>query len=78
MPQNANIGSKTHKLKPAKSALRDKEHLYEEAIKFKVLANSCKEENIRLKTKVKILENEVMKKEKAIEDFWNQNQIFYH
>lgn len=28
-----------------------------------------KEENVKLKTKIKILENEITKKEKALEDF---------
>jgi hypothetical protein len=32
-----------------------------------------KEENVKLKTKIKILENEMTKKEKALEDFFSQN-----
>lgn len=46
------------------------EALQEEAIKMKQLANMHKEENIKLKTKIKILENEMTRKEKAIEDFY--------
>jgi hypothetical protein len=32
-----------------------------------------KEENTKLKTKIKILENEMTKKEKTLEDFFTQN-----
>lgn len=37
-------------------------------MKQKITANFFKEENIRLKTKVHILEGEVTKKEKMIDD----------
>ena len=46
------------------------EALQEEAIKMKQLANMHKEENIKLKTKIKILENEMGRKERALEDFY--------
>lgn len=49
--------------------MKEKEHLYEESIKLKIQANSFKEENVKLKTKIKILENEIAKKEKSLEDF---------
>ncbi len=62
---------KVGKLKPNKGALKEKESLYEEAIKLKIMANSCREENVKLKTKIKILENEMSKKEKALEDFFS-------
>ena len=42
---------------------------------MKQLANMHKEENIKLKTKIKILENEMTRKEKAIKDFYQQNQF---
>jgi len=58
------------KIKPNKTSLKEKESLYEEAIKLKIQSNSYKEENVKLKTKVKILENEMSKKEKALEDFF--------
>lgn len=58
-------GSKT-----AKGPNKEKEHLYEEAIKLKIQANQHKEENVKLKTKIKILENEMNKKEKSLEDFF--------
>ena len=43
---------------------KEKEQLYEETIKMKVLNNQIKEENVKLKTKVKILENELGRKER--------------
>jgi len=56
--------------------MREKEQLYEEAIKLKMQTNNYREENLKLKTKIKILENEVAKKEKAIEDIYSSNQFF--
>jgi flagellar hook-basal body complex protein FliE len=53
--------------------MKEKEHLYEEAIKLKIQSNSFKDENLKLKTKIKILENELSKKEKAMEDLFTQN-----
>ena len=37
---------------------------------MKQLANMHKEENTKLKTKIKILENEMSRKERALEDFY--------
>ena len=45
------------------------EQLQEEVLKLKQIANTHKEENIKLKTKIKILENENGRKERALEDF---------
>ena len=53
----------------------DHEQLYEEAIKMKQALNSSKEENTRLRTRVKMLESEMVRKEKSIEDFFTQNQF---
>ena len=36
---------------------------------MKQSANTFKEENVKLKTKIKILENEMGRKERAIEEF---------
>jgi hypothetical protein len=62
--------------KPAKTGnrgyLRDKEQLQEEAIKLKITANSVRDENTKLKTKIKMMENELSKKEKQMEE------IFHH
>jgi len=40
-----------------------------------VLNNQMKEDAVKLKTKVKILENELTRKEKTIEDLFSQNQL---
>ena len=45
------------------------EQLQEEVMKLKQTANTHKEENIKLKTKIKILENEMGRKERTLEDF---------
>ena len=47
---------------------KEVETLYDEAIKMKQLANKHKDENIKLKTKIKILENDNNRKEKLLED----------
>ena len=62
---------KVSKIKPTKGAMKEKESLYEESIKLKIQANMYKEENVKLKTKIKILENEMTKKERALEDFFS-------
>lgn len=67
--QQNNNHIKVAKIKPGKSSIKEKEQLYEDAIKLKIQSNSFKEENLKLKTKIKILENEMAKKEKALEDF---------
>ena len=45
------------------------EQLQEELLKFKQNANNYKEENMKLKTKIKILENELGRKERTLEEF---------
>ena len=42
---------------------------------MKQTANTHKEENVKLKTKIKILENEMGRKERALEDFLQQHQF---
>ena len=54
---------------------KEKEQLYDETIKMKVLNNQLREDSVKLKTKIKILENELSRKEKTIEDLFGQNQI---
>jgi len=74
--------SLTHSTRPAKTKAtqnrmqaKEKEQLYDETIKMKVLNNQIKEDNVKLKTKVKILENELGRKEKTIEDLFSHNQL---
>ena len=65
-----------NKMTPQTSGFNQKlpEQLQEEVLKFKQNANSFKEENMKLKTKVKILENELGRKERTLEEFLQQNQ----
>lgn len=42
---------------------------------MKMLNNQLKEDNVKLKTKIKILENELGRKEKTIEDLFSHNQM---
>ena len=60
---------KVSKIKPNKNNIKEKEQLYEDAIKLKVQSNTFKEENVKLRTKIRILENEIQRKDKALEDF---------
>ena len=55
---------------PTQFNSKESEALYDEAIKMKQLANTHKEENVKLKTKIKILENELGRKERTLEDFF--------
>lgn len=68
----------SHSTRPTKSKAshnrlnaKEKEQLYDETIKMKVLNNQMKEDAVKLKTKVKILENELTRKEKTIEDLFS-------
>lgn len=45
----------------------DKERLYDESLKLKMLVNNLREENLKLKTKMQNLERENIKFEKMIE-----------
>ena len=51
---------------------QEREKLYDDAMKQKITANFFKEENVKLKTKIHILEGEVTKKEKLIDDLLMQ------
>lgn len=69
----------SHTAKPTKGKAanrlqgKEKEQLYDETIKMKMLNNQMREEHVKLKTKIKILENELGRKEKTIEDLFNHN-----
>jgi hypothetical protein len=60
---------------PSKAGGKEREQLYDETIRIKMLNNQFKEDNVKLKTKVKIMENELNRKEKTIEDLFSQNQM---
>lgn len=59
---------------PNRNNIKEKEQLYEDAIKLKISLNTVREENVRLKTKIKILENDMTKQERAMEDFISKYQ----
>lgn len=51
---------------------QERERLYDDAMKQKMTANFLKDENIKLKTKIQILETEINKKEKLVDDLLMQ------
>lgn len=53
---------------PTKNFILDRERLFDDAIKQKIAANFLKDENLKLKTKVHILEGEMQKKERFIDE----------
>jgi hypothetical protein len=55
-------------------SLLDHEELSQEIIKQKMICDQILEENTQLKTKVKMLDKEINRKEKSFEDFLHQNQ----
>lgn len=75
LPATLSHSSKPLKGKAGQNRLqgKEKEQLYDETIKMKMLNNQLREEHVKLKTKVKILENELGRKEKTIEDLFNHN-----
>lgn len=54
---------------------QDHEQLFEEAVKLKQENYDLKDENSRLKTRVKMHDTEMIRKDKTIEDFFQQNQF---
>jgi hypothetical protein len=62
------------RMKPRKIA-QEKEKLYEQVIKFKMLMNNYKNENLKLRTQLKFLEKEQNEKEGIIENLVNNNEI---
>ncbi len=62
------------KLKPRKFTV-EKERLFEEAMKEKITANFLKDENVKLRTRIHILEGDVIKKEKVIDELLQQLEV---
>ena len=42
--------------------------MYDDALRQKMISNLLKDENVKLKTKVHILESEIARKEKLVDD----------
>jgi hypothetical protein len=55
------------KLRP-KVINQERERLYDDALKQKMAANYLKDENTKLKTRIYMLEGEMVKKEKVIDE----------
>jgi hypothetical protein len=51
----------------------ERERLYDEALREKMIANLLKDENLKLKTKVHILETEIAKKDRLVDDLLLQH-----
>lgn len=47
---------------------QERERLYDDAMREKMVSNMLKGENLKLKTKIHILESEIFKKEKLVDD----------
>lgn len=61
---------------PTKNFVLDRERLFDDAIKQKIAANFLKDENLKLKTKVHILEGEMQKKERFIDELIQQQDSY--
>lgn len=62
------------RMKPKRITM-DKERLYEQSLKYKVQMNTYKNENLKLRTRLKFLEKEQLEKEGVIENLVNKNEI---
>lgn len=51
-----------------KNIKQEREKLYDDALRQKMTANLLKDENLRLKTRIHILESEVTKKERLVDE----------
>ena len=60
-------------VKMRKREQRGRESSKDESIRYKMISNQLREDSVKLKTRVKILENELGRKEKIIEDFITVN-----
>lgn len=55
------------KMRP-KNIRQERERLYDDVLRNKMTSNLLKDENLKLKTKVHMLENELSRKEKLVDD----------
>lgn len=51
-----------------KNIKQEREKLYDDALRQKMTANLLKDENLKLKTRIHILESEVTKKERLVDE----------
>ena len=52
----------------------EKERLYDDTMKLKIHLNRVRDENTKLKTRIQIIENEGVRKEKIIEDLLQRDK----
>lgn len=75
LPATLSHSNRPTKAKHNRLQAKEKEQLYDETIKMKMLNNQLRDDSVKLKTKIKILENELNRKEKTIEDLFSHNQL---
>ena len=51
---------------------QERERLYDDVMKQKMATNNLANENLRLKTRIHIIESELLKKDKTIDDLMTQ------
>lgn len=54
--------------------LQERERLYDDVMKQRMATNSLRDENTRLRTRLHMVENEVTRKDKAIDDLMAQQE----
>lgn len=59
---------KARKLSHSKKRPGEKESMYEESMKLKIINNTLKEENMKMKTQIQAVEKELEKRDKLVED----------
>lgn len=59
-----------------KNIKQERERLYDDAMRQKMVSNMLKDENVKLKTKIHILESEINKKERLVDDLLLQQDNF--
>ena len=59
------------KLRPRKIN-QERERLYDDVMKQKMVKNNLADENMKLRTRIQIIEGELGRKEKIIEELMNQ------
>jgi len=56
-----------HKLRPQR-VLQERERLYDDVIKQRMTANNLRDDNIKLRTRLHMTENELARKDKMIDE----------
>jgi hypothetical protein len=54
---------------------QERERLYDDALRQKMISNLLRDDNVKLKTKVHILESELAKKERLVDDLLLQQDM---